>query len=220
MRLNMIVRDSRMFGPTFEVRREMRCVLGQPTIAITDQVTNRGDTTVPHHWLYHINLGYPLLDAGARFVYRGKAEYWELPEPPATPPTDTALSRMKLVSPPLKEHAGAGERGMVVEVEPDRRGMAHVGLINRKLKLGVEIAYTAGNLPRVANWQHYGPRGSYVSGIEPFHGSLLGLEDDPFPQANTFLKPGQTEAYELTITVHADRAGLESLAAHDGDVFA
>ena len=74
MELGLLVRDTRMFGPVFQVRRTLRCTLGRPEIEIEDEVANHGDTPVPHHWLYHCNLGYPLLDEGGRFIYRGAAE--------------------------------------------------------------------------------------------------------------------------------------------------
>ena len=72
MSLGMIIRDSCMFGPVVEVRRQIRCVLGVPEIHFVDEVTNRGNTRCAHHWLYQVILGYPLLDRGARFVYRGR----------------------------------------------------------------------------------------------------------------------------------------------------
>ena len=216
--VSTLMRDSRMFGPTFEVRRQIQCVLGRPQIAIYDQVTNRGDTKVAHNWLYHVNLGYPLLDEGARFVYRGRAEYWQMPDPPARPLSDAALNGLKRVCGPLAEHAGSTERGLVVEVEPDKAGLCHVGLINRKLRLGLELEYSPSCLPRIANWQHYAPRGCYVTGIEPFNGSLMGKANDSFPGAEQYLAPGQTKKYQLTIKVHADQAGLAQFASHDGRV--
>ncbi|MFN0125844.1 MAG: DUF4432 family protein, partial [Verrucomicrobiales bacterium] len=50
MELGLVVRDSRFFGPVFEIRRTIRCTLGVPEISIEDAVTNRGDTRVAHHW--------------------------------------------------------------------------------------------------------------------------------------------------------------------------
>lgn len=222
MELGLVVRDSRMFGPVYEIRRAIRCTLGVPEIQIADEVTNRGDTRVPHHWLYHCNLGYPLLDRGARFVYRGRAEYWTVPPPPGqdiVQPLSTAgMNRLKRVPDSLAEHAGAGERGLIVDTECGRDGWCRVGLLNDALKLGVEISYPKKALPRMANWQHYGPRGSYVSGLEPFSGSLLGSTRDRHRLAKQFLKPGETRRYELKIRVLNGTQELRALSALDGDV--
>ena len=222
MELGLLVRDTRMFGPVFEIRRLIRCTLGEPEIIIEDEVTNRGNTRVAHHWLYHCNLGYPLLDRGARFIYRGEAQYWVAPPPPGQdivqPLNAESMNRLKHVPDSLSEHAGFGERGLIIATEPERGGICRVGLINDKLKLGLEIRYPAKALPRLANWQHYGPRGSYVSGLEPFSGSLLGHARDKYPQAKQTLRPGETRQYQLRIRVLSTRAELKELAAADGMV--
>ena len=223
MSISLLVRDSRMFGPVIEVHRKIQCALGQSEITISDHVINRGNQRQPHNWLYHVNLGYPLLDEGARFIYRGPAEYWQAPPPPGQTSvlrriSDAEMNRIKRAAGPLPEHVGAGERGLIIDVEPDRGGLCHAGLINERLELGLELEYPADALPRLANWQHFGPRGSYVAGVEPFSGSLMGKAVDKHPKAEPFLEPGETRSYRLTFRVLADPAAIERLAAFDGPV--
>ncbi|MCX6897305.1 MAG: DUF4432 family protein [Verrucomicrobia bacterium] len=220
MQISLVTRDSRMFGPVMEVRRTIRCTLGEPEIIIEDEVTNRANTCSAHHWLYHCNLGYPLLDKGARFIYRGKAKYWVVPPPAGQdiiqPMDSVRMNRLKRAPEPLPGHAGFGERGLIVDVTPDKCGICRVGLLNERLKLAVEITYPAKALPRLANWQHYGPRGSYVTGLEPFFGSLLGKARDKDPRAEQYLQPGESRRYALKLRVLSDRAALRELAAFDG----
>ena len=222
MELGLVVRDARVYGPSFEIRRTIRCTLGEPAITIEDEVTNRGETRVAHHWLYHCNLGYPLLDRGARFIYRGPAEYWVVPPPPGEdivqPLNAAAMNRLKRVSDPLPGHAGCVERGLIVEPPADRAGLVHIGLINPALKLGLELSYPAKALPRVANWQHFGSQGFYASALEAFSGSLLGSTRDKHPLARPHLEPGETRRYTLTLHVRAGAAALRALATHDGEV--
>lgn len=222
MELSLVVRDARMFGPVFEIRRTIRCILGVAEIDIADEVTNLADTRAAHHWLYHCNLGYPLLDAGARFVYRGRAEYWVMPAPPGQdivqPLAADAMNKLKRVPNGLAEHAGSGERGLIVGVDEDGDGWCRAGLVNDKLGLGLEISYPRDALPRLANWQHYGPRGSYVSGLEPFSGSLLGKSRDRHPLAEQFLDPGETRKYRLKLRVLSTPAAIAELQKHDGPV--
>lgn len=219
MLLSLSVRSTRMFGPSYEVRRQIQCVLGEPVIHLYDQVINRGNTRVVHNWLYHTNFGYPLLDSGARFIYRGKLTgHWDMPAPPARPAPRPVIGRYKRVENPIRQHAGAGERGLLMDVRPDRAGNCHVGLINRKLKLAVELIYPLESFPRLANWQHYGPAGSYVTGVEPFNGSLMGKENDDHPKACQWLEPGQSRRYQMTIRVHDTAAGIAGFAKHDGPV--
>jgi hypothetical protein len=72
----------------------------------------------------------------------------------------------------------------------------------------------------MANWQHYGPRGCYVAGLEPFSGSLLGSKRDQHPLAQQFLEPGESREYELHFRVHSEPAAIERLASHDGEIVA
>ncbi len=222
MELGLVIRDSRAFGPVFEIRRTIRCALGVPEIHIEDAVTNRGDTHAAHHWLYHCNLGWPLLDEGARFIYRGKAQYWIVPPPPdqdiVQPLAAGAMNKLKRVPAPLPAHAGTGERGLIVDTEAGRDGWCSIGLINDKLKIGLEICYPKKALPRMANWQHYGPCGCYVSGLEPFSGSLLGQARDKHKLARQFLEPGETRNYQLKLRVLAGAGALAELRKHDGPV--
>lgn len=222
MELRLIVRDSQMFGPIFEIRRTIRCRLGAAELQIEDEVTNCGDTRVAHHWLYHCNLGWPLLDRDARFVYRGSAEYWVVPPPPGEdivqPLSAAAMEALKRVPEPMAEHAGSGERGLIVDTEADSDGRCRVGLVNDKLGLGVEISYPKEALPRMANWQHYGPRGSYVTALEPFSGSLLGSARDQHKLARVFLEPGESRRYQLTLRVLAGAGALAELDQCDGPV--
>ncbi len=222
MVLELVTRDARAFGPVYEIRRTIRCKLGSPEIGIEDAVTNRSDKRVPHHWLYHCNLGWPLLDEGSRFVYRGKSVHWNVPPPEGEdivqPLSSAGMNRLKRVPEPMPEHAGMNERGLIVETEAERDGWCRIGLINDKHKLGLEVSYPQKSLPRMANWQHYGPRGCYVSGIEPFAGSLLGSARDKHKLAQQFLDVGETRHYQLKLRVLSGVAELRALKKCDGQV--
>ena len=213
MLLSMVIRDTRMFGPNIEVRRQVQCVLGVNDILLHDTVINRGNQRSAHNWLYHVNLGYPLLDRGARFVYRGRGAVLG-----AAAASAAQLRKLKTASDPLDEHRGSGERVLMIDPTPDDGGFCHVGLVNPALNLAVELAYEHAAMPRLANWQHYGPGGSYVTGIEPFCGSLLGKPSDPHPLAAQWLEPGESRSYRSTIRVHSDRAAVAAFLSHDGEL--
>ncbi len=219
MILRLIAQDTRMFGPNYEVRREIRSRLGEAEIHITDRVTNVGNAKAPHQWLYHVNLGYPLLDDDSHFVYRGKSQYWELPAKDGSllvPIAQKQMNALKRVSAPLPEHSGAGERGLVVDVRKDRKGLCHVGLVNQKLKLGLELEYPSANLTRMANWQHY-DRGCYAAALEPFYGSLLGKPHDKSKMPDASLSAGKSREYQLTVRIRTGSA-IRELMKHDGEL--
>ncbi len=216
MAIEMSIRDTRMFGPNIEVRRRIESTLGVAEIRVTDQVTNVGDERCPHSLLYHVNLGYPLLDAGAKIVMRGTTSIVCVADEAAGEPDDEALNQFKTIPPPQATHAGAAENCFLVDPVADDEGLAHAGLINPARQIALELAFPVALLPRLACWQHYGPRGSYVVGIEPYSGTLVGKATDAHPAAEQWLEPGQTRHYELVFRVHTDAAAIAAFAAHDG----
>ncbi len=224
MHLEMVIRDTRMYGPAVEVRRRLCCTLGRPVIELQDEVINLGNTTVAHNWLYHVNLGYPLLDRDAQFIYNGTVNGgWEMGPNLAMadlPKGDGDFKRFMKVPDPWPEHTGTASRGLILDVNADPEGIGHIGLVNSNLELGLELAYPTESLPRLANWQHFGPNGAYVSALEPFSGSLFGKEQDNHPLAEQWLEPGQSKRYNLTITVHTELTGINTLLAHLGELIA
>ena len=104
----------------------------------------------------------------------------------------------------------------MIDPKSDRNGDCHVGLINSKLGIALELTYPQEALPRLANWQHFGPGGSYVAGIEPFSGSLLGKDADSHPKAEQWLEPGESMRYRMSIKLHSTSQSVKSFAAHDG----
>ena len=213
MLIAMHVRDTRMYGPSIEVRRQIQCVLGKPEIHLYDQITNRDNQTVAHNWLYHVNLGYPLLDAGAKLVLKGKTRVWQ---PEGFAASAAKLNRLKTITGPLDTHRGGSSFVSLIEPLADRKGMVHVGLINPKLKLGIELEYPHADLPRLGNWQHLGPAGTYVTGIEPYFGSLVGKDNESVPGSRTWLEPGETRACRMTLRILDKPAQFAALRKHDG----
>jgi len=199
MSITGTVRTSRVFGPNVEMRRTIRSVLGQPYIGIHDVFLNRGNAPARHCWLLHCNFGWPLVDQGTRLVYRGGM----VPRPdPASKRWFRDERRFRFCSGPVPEHRGAGEACAFVDPPADRGGLCHVGLVNERLALGVEIAYPKEQYPRLTNWQHYGPGGEYVVGLEPMSGGMgCGVDVGE-------LAPGQTRCYDCTLTVRTDKKAL------------
>jgi hypothetical protein len=211
MRLRLRIHDSRMFGPNIEVQRTIRCWLGQPVISLADEVVNRGDERCPHGMLYHMNLGYPLLDDGARLVFVGKSVgYCMFADYRAA-----QLEALKDIPPPSERFSGMNEGVIVIEEPSSVDGWTHCGLINQHRQLAVHVSFPSSAMPRLANWQHFGPRGSYVTALEPFSGSLFGLKSDSHPNADLWIESGMSRKYSVRIRVCSTAAELADLVKHD-----
>ncbi|MDY7011374.1 MAG: DUF4432 family protein [Planctomycetota bacterium] len=190
MSITGLIRTARVFGPNVELRRTISSVLGEPVIHINDVFTNRGNSPARHCWMLHCNFGWPLVDKGTRLIYRGDL----------VPRADsvkwfTDPKRYKVVRAPQADHCGGGEACAFIDPPADRSGICHVGIVNERLSLGVEVSYPRKHFPRLVNWQHFGPGGEYVTALEPISGGMgCGV-----PAGH--LNPGQSRTYDCKLTV-------------------
>jgi hypothetical protein len=197
------------YGPCVELRRTIASMLGSNVITITDEFHNAGNQDVPHAWLLHINLGYPLVDAGAEFCY----------DAVRVDPIDSDASRKhfragvnyKRVPPPLEAHRGS--ESVVAYLYPKaKNNLATVGIVNRKLGLGLAVRYNTKEFPRCGNWQHWGPR-EYVTAIEPMNGGVEGRDKDRANRWLDTLKAGGKKSYHYEIEVLTQKPALDALRA-------
>ena len=63
-----VVTQGAVFGEHLELTRRIEVKVGSNEIVLEDRVVNRGFYSTPHMFCYHINVGYPVVDAGARYV--------------------------------------------------------------------------------------------------------------------------------------------------------
>ena len=211
MSVTGVVRYGSLFGPLLELRRTITSTLGVNAIHFVDEFFNPGNTDAPHAWLLHINFGYPLVDDGGEFCYDAiKVEPKEVPE---------ALSRFrkgvdpKRIPGPLEAHKGSNES--VAYLYPratDKSGRTTVGIVNRKLGLGVAVRYGTKEFPRCVNWQHWGP-GEYVAALEPANGTVRGRWKDREEGLMDSIPAGGRKTYRYQIEVASGREGVESLRA-------
>ncbi len=206
MRITGIVRTAKVFNPNVELRRTIRSRLGESSIEIEDHFTNCGNEPTPHGWLLHINFGYPLLEPGvSTYCYQGKI----------SPRGDSVewyqRKDFRRAVKPTAQHKGAGEDCTYVEPKADSKGRATVGVVNEKRGFGVKVEYNTKQFPRLVNWQHWGPGGSYVGALEPVNGGVEGRPVDRKRGWMDTLKPGETRDYSCRITATNDEKDLKAL---------
>lgn len=100
-----IVSQGTVFGEHLELRRRIEIEVGTNTIKLHDVITNRGFYATPHMFCYHINLGYPLLDAGTEYVApiacsRRAASWMSRTNPHTRAPEASKVLTSALPSPP------------------------------------------------------------------------------------------------------------------------
>lgn len=233
MRITAIIRTARVFGPNLELRRTISSRLGESTIHISDEFTNRDNLPVPLAWLLHINFGYPLLEPGASaYCYRGKVT--------AIRGEDWFRDGIdyKTAPPPMDSHRGPGEFCAYVDPQPNvaeslrdsRTGGGSTGkasgtpdggneagdlilsgVVNHKRGFGVKIEHSRQDYPRLVNWQHWGPGGSYMGALEPTNAGVEGRPKDEKRGWLQHLQPGESRTLHCTITATSDPAELKRL---------
>ncbi|MCC7350466.1 MAG: DUF4432 family protein [Phycisphaerales bacterium] len=209
MSLSGVVRYGAFYGPCLELRRTIRSKLGQNRIDIEDDFYNVGNKIVSHAWLLHINFGYPLVDEGSELcICETKVE-----------PMDNEDSikffakgrNYKRLSKPAPECKGASVVAHFYP-RPARNGSATVGIVNRRLNLGVAVHYNTREFGRCGNWQSLLTR-EYVTALEPMTGKVGGRHLDRAEGLVIELQPGQRRSYRYSIEVVNDKPAIDALRA-------
>ena len=198
MQLTGVVKQSQPLGTQLTLRRTISSRLGTATIRIDDEVTNTGNTPTPHMLLYHMNLGWPLVDEDADICWQGP---WTSREG-----ADNAILfkeglPFKKGKPPLPDHAGGGEEAAFIDIAADKQGLCHCGIHNPRLGIALAIEFKKSQLPWMTNWQHWGA-GEYVVGLEPGTHPPIGQAKARQDGSLIMLEPNERRQYGVTVRIH------------------
>ena len=130
-----------------------------PRLAWTDTVENRSDRPTTMQMLYHVNLGPPLLGAGAEVV----VPLGELAPRDAAAVADVATWNRYAAPQP-----GRGEQVHLMRVEPDTNGRATALLMAADGTRAASLSWRTAELPCFTLWKNQGGLADgYVTGLEP-----------------------------------------------------
>ena len=189
-----------MFGENLLLSRSIETKLGRSLITIRDTVRNEGNGRSPLMMLYHINAGWPLVDAGTRLLTSAATTT------PRDPAAAAGLAGARICSSPVPDFA---EQVFYHDCAADEQGYSAALLENRTLSVGLLVRFRQKELRRLVEWKMMG-EGTYVMGIEPANCGVGGRESERLAGTLEFLDPGKERSFELQIGV-AD--GEEEIAA-------
>ncbi len=180
------IRDEGIFAPKLRMSREIRVSLRSNEFSIQDTIENTGDTRQPFEILYHMNMGYPMLDEDSIL---------EIPSAEVLPRDGHAAEDIGNWMHMMKPEAGYVERCYYHKF-PDRNGKA--GIYQPKLGKGLEITFDAEELDGFVEWKMMGVR-DYVLGLEC--GNCYPDGRDVMRQTGMlkFLEPGEKKAYQVKV---------------------
>jgi hypothetical protein len=172
------VREGRLYGHVLEMHRTIRATADGAAFALSDRIVNAGARTAPCMLLYHINIGFPLLDEGTELIAPSGSP--ELRTTGACLAED-GYTNMQGPSPDYRE------REYTHTMQPDSEGRVTVAVINRRLAdgIGLRLRYQHRQLPCFNEWRRL-TNAEYVLGIEP--GTCLPLGRTHERQAGRLLE--------------------------------
>jgi hypothetical protein len=191
------VREARVFGANLVLRRAISARVGESRIRIEDTVENEGFDPAPLMLLYHMNLGWPLLDETSRLITPGK------PGEPPEPRDEEArggLESWDRFSGPTPDFK---ERVFFHHPEAGVGGWTEARLENPALEgggLALSVRFRPEELPEFIQWTMTG-EGTYVVGLEPATCRVGGYEAEERAGRVIWLDPGEVRRYQLEIEV-------------------
>lgn len=189
------VRETTVFGENIELRRSITCRLGEPRLWICDQVSNLGYQETEHMILYHINIGFPVIDGGSRLVAP------VIESNPRDADAEIEKKEYAAFPPPT---SGFRERVYYLDMAEGSDGLVTAALVNPALNdgdgFGIYVKYPKRELPKFSEWKMMA-EGTYVVGLEPANCWVEGRVKERERGTLQTLKPGETREYHLEIGV-------------------
>lgn len=195
MKISGVIKESSVFGPNLEMKRTISSTLFSSQIKIIDEIRNIGNEKAPNMFLYHINMGWPLIDEGTKIFWQGK---WKSRDVKNDMLVFHEKNDIKTCSPIKEKHAGPGESVFFIDPEKNEDGWCLCGVNNARAPLALFIYFKKGQLPCLTNWQHWGNR-EYVTALEPGTNWPIGQSEARYSNTLNFIPPGETKKYEIII---------------------
>jgi hypothetical protein len=208
-----IVQQSAVFGEDLHMLRRIEADFGGNEIRVCDKVINHGFARTPHMFFYHVNVGHPVLDEGARYVAPIRDVVWAAHAGNSYDEQGVGYRTMPAPRHPFREQVWQHD------MAADSDGHVPVALINDRLGLGVMVTTIKSELPCAYQWQNF-QAGNYALGIEPSTHHALGNLAARERGEMIWLEHGDSRTYRLTISVLDGQKDIAPAEARIRDIAA
>ncbi len=151
------VKQAAVFGEHLVLERRIESEIGSDEIVILDTVTNRGFDCTPHMFLYHLTLGWPLVEEGTRFVAPIERTIWQ-----TSSAAEQRISYQRMPAPQPRFVEQVYEHALLA----NSSGQYAVAVINDRLQWGFLLQWSSEEFPCFFEWLHL-HEGAYAIGLEP-----------------------------------------------------
>jgi len=180
------VRDEVLFGRKFLLDREIRISLEENVFTIHDTVENTSDRVQPMEILYHMNMGYPMLDEDSVV---------SIPADSVSPRDNHAAEDVQNCLTMEKPQEGYQERCYYHHFS-GKEGFASI--YQPKRNKGLAISFDTAQLDCFVEWKMMGKR-DYVLGLEPGNCFPDGRNVMREKGILKFLEPGAKQSFGIQI---------------------
>lgn len=184
--MHLLVKDETIFGYKLRMERQIKVSKKENAFEICDKIINTGDRVEPMEILYHMNMGYPLLDEdsvisipAAEVIARDECaaadiDNWMHIQKPTTGYQEKCYY-----------HKFADEKGQASIYQP-------------KLNTRLTISFNAAELDGFVEWKMLGVR-DYALGLECGNCYPDGRKAMRESGMLKFLQPGESKEYQVRI---------------------
>ncbi len=191
------VLQSAVFAEHLLLRRRIEARVGESRFAIHDEVVNVGHHSTPHMFLYHCNVGFPVVDEGSELL---------VPSSRTTTDYGVPVEGYRTLSAPIE---GLTEACFEHELVAEPDGRVPVAVVNRRLGLGAYQVFRIDQLPHHTMWRMMG-EDTYAVGLEPATNRDAGRWDARERGELLWLEPGEARSYDLEIGTLTDGGAIDS----------
>jgi Domain of unknown function (DUF4432) len=199
------VLESRLFIKRLRLRSRIRFQAGSSEVQLLDDVTNDLAKPATMQLLYHINVGAPVLGAGATL---------EAPIESLAPKDSLSATEIEQWNQFDEPTTGYAERVYFATLVSDENNTTTTMLRSASGKQGLAVKFNTTGLPRFVLWKNTAAASDgYVTGLEP---------TTNFPNTRSFeeqhgrvvqLEPGETASFRLTLQPLVTKAAVEMTSA-------
>lgn len=186
--IKTVTNDETIFGRKLRLSRQITVSTDENKFVITDTIKNTGGKKEPFEILYHMNMGYPLLDEDSII---------DIPSVKVTGRDAHASSDIDNWMKMEKPQADYQERCYYHVFEGNK---GYASITQPKLDTTLAISYDAIALDGFVEWKMMGVR-DYVLGLECgncYPDGRVAMRESGMLK---FLEPGEKKTYEVTINL-------------------
>lgn len=184
--IRTVTKDEVIFGRKLRLSRQITVSTDENTFVITDTIENTGSKAEPFEILYHMNMGYPLLDEDSII---------DIPSSKVIGRDEHATADIDNWMNMEKPQADYQERCYYHLFDGN---CGYASITQPKLDVTLSISYDASVLDGFVEWKMMGVR-DYVLGLECGNCYPDGRAAMRKSGMLKFLEPGEKKIYEVTI---------------------